>query len=91
MMGPLKTITNEQAYTILARISKAQESMSLEAVADGKNVSSWAKDGVGKAVASGYVTGFAGKIEPLKLATRAQIVVLMDRYKKDNRIIAFPG
>ena len=58
MMGPLKTITNEQAYTILARISKAQESMSLEAVADGKNVSSWAKDGVGKAVASGYVTGF---------------------------------
>ena len=91
MMGPLKTITNEQAYTILARISKAQESMSLEAVADGKNVSSWAKDGVGKAVASGYVTGFAGKIEPLKLATRAQIIVLMDRYKKDNRIIAFPG
>ncbi len=91
MMAPLATITNEQVYTILSRISNAQESMPLEVVADGAKVSSWAKDGVGKAIASGYVTGFEGKIEPSKATTRAQVIVLMDRYKKDNRIIAFPG
>ena len=91
MMSPLSTITNEQLYTIIARISKAEGSVSLSGVKDGNSISAWAKDGIIKAVSSGYVTGYQGNIQPRKKATKAQVAVLVDRYRNDNRIIAFPG
>ena len=62
MMSPLSTITNEQLYTIIARISKAEGSVSLSGVKDGNSISAWAKDGIIKAVSSGYVTGYQGNI-----------------------------
>lgn len=90
-VDPLMPVSNEQAFLILARLAKAERKIDLSVVQDKEKISSWAKDGVAKAIASGYVTGYEGKIMPDKKTSRAQIVVLLERFRSDERVLAFPG
>ncbi len=90
-MSPESPITNEQMFTILSKLSKASGEMDLSAVKDKGEISSWAKSGIAIAIANGYVTGYQGKINPKKAATRAQAMTVLDRVKENKRVIAFPG
>lgn len=90
-MSPEDYITNEQAYVMLTRIGKAQGAGDLSGVADRQAISPWAVSAVEKAVANGYIAGYKGRIHPGGRATRAQAVVLLDRFKSNDRVFAFPG
>ncbi|RRD95462.1 FMN-binding protein [Clostridiales bacterium COT073_COT-073] len=90
-INPLGQITNEQAYSILVRIAKAEGSVDLNLVADQQNISDWARKSIEQAIVSGYVLGNEGKINPTSLLSRAQTITLLDRYKNEDRIFAFPG
>lgn len=90
-MSPLDNITNEQAYTIFARIAKADGTVDLSNVADSGEISNWAKKAVEHAIASGFVAGDKGKVKPQQKTSRAQTITLLDRFKNEDRVFAFPG
>lgn len=90
-MNPAGQLTNEQAYSILARIANADGSMDLKYVVDNANISDWARKNIEQAIANGYVAGSEGKINPSALVNRAQTITLLDRYKNEDRVFAFPG
>ena len=55
----------------------------MSAYPDAGDVSAWAGACMNWAVASGFITGSAGKLEPKGTATRAQIAAILCRYMDD--------
>ncbi len=90
-MNPLAPITNEQAFAILTRISRADGDVDLSHVKDSEKISNWAKDAIKKAIASGYVAGYKGNIKPKSETTRAQTITLLQRFRANERVFSFPG
>ncbi|MDR1590057.1 MAG: InlB B-repeat-containing protein [Oscillospiraceae bacterium] len=92
-MSPGAPITREQAITIVSRIEglSGADTSILSAARDGTDVSPWAAQAVAASIGAGFVTGADGKINPGAGITRAEIVVLLDRVKKDDRVYAFAG
>lgn len=83
--GPNDDLTREQLVTILCRYAgvKGQDitaAGSLNAFADGEQVSPWAKDGMTWAVAKGVIKGDNQKrLNPKGTATRAEVAQVMPR------------
>ncbi|RRD94966.1 FMN-binding protein [Clostridiales bacterium COT073_COT-073] len=90
-MNPLGQLTNEQAYTILARLVKTNGAFDLTKVSDHHAISSWAKTYISQVLTAGYVTGHDGKINPAAVVNWSHIIPLLDRFKNNDRIFAFPG
>lgn len=55
----------------------------LSSYSDAGSVSAWAKDYMNWAVASEFITGIDGKLEPKGTATRAQVAAILCRYMDD--------
>ncbi|MEG1500496.1 MAG: S-layer homology domain-containing protein, partial [Clostridiales bacterium] len=82
-MNPAAPITREEAFVVLARaLHLSAENGDLSAFADGKKVSSWARDNVAAMVKAGYVAGNGGKLYPQDNITRAEFAVIMDNALK---------
>ncbi len=91
-MDPNGNITREQAMTILTRISDAKTNKSAYVNAkDATTISAWAREGVSTCINEGFIAGYKGKINPLANITRAEAVVMLNRYLTDTRTFAIPG
>ena len=89
--APDETVTREQIATILYRYAKydnanVSQKKSLSSFSDGKKVSSWAKEAMEWAYASGLINGNSINgtvlLDPQGAATRAQIATILMRYVK---------
>jgi len=78
-LTPGTPITRQEAFLVLARafsLTPVKEN-GLDVFSDGKDVSSWAKEGVEALVTNGYVSGSNGKLNPLSNITRAEFAQVM--------------
>lgn len=83
--GPTDEVTREQVATILCNYAKkigadTSASGEIEEWPDGKDVSSWAAEGVRFAVGAGLIRGSGGYILPRNTATRAEIAAILQRF-----------
>jgi predicted esterase len=93
-MSPDAPITREQAIAIISRLQGLDEGADISVlarVADGDGISDWAEAPVAAAINAGYVTGNAGRVNPVAAVTRAEAVVLLDRVRTDSRVFGFAG
>lgn len=75
---PTRTVTREEAMTMLARtISASSDSDALEAFADVAKVSDWAKPALTAMVEQGVINGMDGKLQPQGKVTRAQVAKML--------------
>lgn len=82
---PETPITREQLITMLYRYSNKpiMESTDLSKYPGGNDVSTWAQDAMCWAVKTGLIQGKEhGELDPLGLATRAEIATVLARYTK---------
>ena len=86
LLQPDKNITREDAFLALSRAFRVETLPSgndaLNVFSDQNRVGSWAKDGVSAMVASGYISGSAGKLNPKSNIKRAEFAQLMDNLLK---------
>ncbi len=77
-------ITREEVFVVLARAFKltGADERALDKFSDKDAVSFWAKDGAASLVASGYIRGSYGKINPGQAITRAEFAQMMDNLLK---------
>ena len=90
-MSPWANITNQQMYAILGRLATEDGTADLSVIKDLDSVDDWALEDLEDAIAGGYVVGNHGKVNPDKLATRAQAITILDRLMHDSRHFALPG
>lgn len=83
---PDRSITREDMMVIIlraieasGRTSEKAEDGYLSQFSDSKNISGYAREAVASMVKSGFVQGAGGAIMPKKLATKAELVVIIDR------------
>lgn len=83
-MRPDDPVTRQEAFTVLARATRASggNSSDLEKFQDKNSLATWAVDGVAALVKKGYVQGSDGKLTPQEEITRAQFAVIMDNVIK---------
>ena len=87
--GQGENITREQMAVFLYRYAKyagldttVDGEDALKAFADADKVSSWAKDAMRWAVSNGIINGTGNGLEPLALATRAQVAQIILNFAK---------
>ena len=93
-LSPEKTITREQAITIISRIKGVDQNSNMDILSlagDFSDISGWAKGPVAGAIREGLVTGTNGRINPRADTTRCEAIVLLDRLRTDTRIYYFAG
>lgn len=94
-MSPKSLVTRQEAIVIFSRAagfySERTDETVLEGVKDAKEIAGWAKNAAAAAVSRGYVTGSEGKLKPLEKLTRADAIVMLNRYHSDERALYFPG
>lgn len=83
--GPAHWITREQLVTMLYRYAKYKgcdisENSAMEAFQDKDEVSEYAKEAMGWAVAKGLIKGDDGRLNPQGNATRAECAVIIQRF-----------
>lgn len=82
-LNPNDAITREQAFLVIARALKLNNSgEELEGFNDLDQISEWAKDGVYSLIQNGYIKGSNGNINPKGNITRAEFAQLMDNIIK---------
>ncbi len=85
-LNPNNPITRQEAFLVLSRVFGLAtfnvDTTILDQFKDGDKVDDWAKNGVAAIVASGYVAGNDGYINPLNNISRAEFAVVMDRLIK---------
>ncbi len=98
--NPDNSITRQEAFVVLARafglaINEKVDVTILEQFSDASLVAEWAKTEVAAIIASGYVGGSDGKLNPNAKITRAEFAVVMDRlikyYIDDPETTTFPN
>jgi hypothetical protein len=84
---PDNSITREEAFIVLARAFKLSgvNENALDKFSDKDNISDWAVDGVASLVATGYIAGSNGRINPKQNITRAEFAQVMDNLLKNYR------
>jgi uncharacterized protein YjdB len=82
---PDNSITREEAFIVLARAFKLSgvNENALDKFSDKDNISDWAVDGVASLVATGYIAGSNGRINPKQNITRAEFAQVMDNLLKN--------
>jgi hypothetical protein len=75
---PDENITREQLMTAMAIAFGIQPSAATADFPDIASVSTWALSYVNAMIAGGYVSGMDGKINPKDIATRAQVITIID-------------
>ena len=78
-LNPDAYITRQEAFLVLSRafaLTNADAS-SLTKFSDASSVATWAKDGISAMVASGYVGGSNGKLNPLAQISRKEFAQVM--------------
>ena len=85
-LSPNDPITRQEAFLVLSRVFGLAtfnvDTAILDQFKDGGKVDDWAKEGVAAIIASGYVAGNDGYINPLNNISRAEFAVVMDRLIK---------
>lgn len=86
-LNPQNPITRQEAFLVLSRVFGLNtrndfDQSILKEFKDADKIDEWAKKGVLAIVASGYVSGANGYINPLDNITRAEFAVVMDRLVK---------
>ena len=85
-LNPNNPITRQEAFLVLSRVFGLAtfdvDTAILDQFKDGAKVDDWAKDGVAAIIASGYVAGNDGYLNPLDNISRAEFAVVMDRLIK---------
>ena len=80
---PAKAVTREQLAVFLYQYAQYQgldtAQGKLDIYSDGKQVSKWAVDGMEHAVGAGLISGSAGKLQPKKSASRAELAAVLER------------
>ncbi len=86
-LNPEGTVSLEELATMLFRYAQSKELAestmvdALSGMPDGRQVSSWAADGVNWAVLSGVLQGDErGRLNPQRRVTRAQVAIILQRY-----------
>ncbi len=85
--NPNNSITRQEAFVVLSRVfglatNETVDTAILNQFADGGQVADWAKTDVAAIIASGYVGGSDGKLNPNANITRAEFAAVMDRLVK---------
>ena len=85
--NPNNSITRQEAFVVLSRvfglaINEKVDTAILDQFKDVKDIADWAKNDIAAIVASGYVGGNDGKLNPNANITRAEFAVVMDRLVK---------
>jgi hypothetical protein len=86
-LNPDSPITRQEAFLVLSRVfglntNRDLDMSVLDQFKDAGKIDEWAKAGVASTVASGYVAGSNGYINPLNNISRAEFAVVMDRLVK---------
>lgn len=85
-LNPNNPITRQEAFLVLSRVFGLAtfdvDIAILDRFKDGGKVADWAKEGVAAIIASGYVAGNDGYLNPLNNISRAEFAVVMDRLIK---------
>lgn len=83
-LNPKSPITREEAFLVLVRAFKLSNGNRdvLDTFSDKASVSTWAEDAAASLVASGYIAGSNGKLNPKAKITRAEFAQLMDNMVK---------
>lgn len=85
-LNPDNPITRQEAFLVLSRVFGLAtfnvDTAILDTFKDGNKVDDWAKKGVAAIIASGYVAGNDGYLNPLDNISRAEFAVVMDRLIK---------
>ncbi len=85
-LNPNNPITRQEAFLVLSRVfglaTSDVDTTILDQFKDGGKVDDWARKGVASIIASGYVAGNDGYLNPLNNISRAEFAVVMDRLIK---------
>lgn len=85
--NPDNSITRQEAFVVLSRafglaVNEKVNAAVLDSFSDAAKVADWAKTDVAAIIASGYVGGSNGMLNPEANITRAEFAVVMDRLIK---------
>ena len=76
---PTSDISREEAIAMFVRLYNMKDSADLTVFKDYASVSSWAKESMEAAVASGLIEGDNGMLNPKKPITRAELAAMISR------------
>lgn len=90
-VSPKKELTRQEAIAIIDRIANQNSKFNLKDVKDKMDIAPWAIKSMQNMIGNGFVTGYEGKVNPKKVMTKAEAIILLNSYKEDNRTLYFKG